>query len=306
MKKTKKKSDAAALNGVLVRRPIQRCFPIFIFPTFIAFIIGFLYPFLKGIYLSFCTFTTPRDARFIGFSNYIKAFQDASFVHAFGFTALFTIVSIVAINVFAFTIAYLLTQNIVGANLFRTVFFMPNLIGGIVLGYIWSMIFDGILRYYDTYLLAKTSYGFWGLLILMCWQQIGYMMIIYIAGLQGISEDMMEAAKIDGANKWQNLWKITIPNVMPSITICVFLTLTNSFKLFDQNLALTGGMPAAFQPDGSIINTTEMLALNIYKTFYTGANTRGMAQAKAVMFFILVAVFALAQLKATRTKEVQQ
>jgi len=306
MKKTKKKSDAAALNGVLVRRPIQRCFPIFIFPTFIAFIIGFLYPFLKGIYLSFCTFTTPRDARFIGFSNYIKAFQDASFVHAFGFTALFTIVSIVAINVFAFTIAYLLTQNIVGANLFRTVFFMPNLIGGIVLGYIWSMIFDGILRYYDTYLLAKTSYGFWGLLILMCWQQIGYMMIIYIAGLQGISEDMMEAAKIDGANKWQSLWKITIPNVMPSITICVFLTLTNSFKLFDQNLALTGGMPAAFQPDGSIINTTEMLALNIYKTFYTGANTRGMAQAKAVMFFILVAVFALAQLKATRTKEVQQ
>ncbi len=306
MKKTKKKSDAAALNGVLVRRPIQRCFPIFIFPTFIAFIIGFLYPFLKGIYLSFCTFTTPRDAQFIGFSNYIKAFQDASFVHAFGFTALFTIVSIVAINVFAFTIAYLLTQNIAGANLFRTVFFMPNLIGGIVLGYIWSMIFDGILRYYDTYLLAKTSYGFWGLLILMCWQQIGYMMIIYIAGLQGISEDMMEAAKIDGANKWQSLWKITIPNVMPSITICVFLTLTNSFKLFDQNLALTGGMPAAFQPDGSIINTTEMLALNIYKTFYTGANTRGMAQAKAVMFFILVAVFALAQLKATRTKEVQQ
>ncbi len=306
MKKTKKKSDAAALNGVLVRRPIQRCFPIFIFPTFIAFIIGFLYPFLKGIYLSFCTFTTPRDAQFIGFSNYIKAFQDASFVHAFGFTALFTIVSIVAINVFAFTIAYLLTQNIAGANLFRTVFFMPNLIGGIVLGYIWSMIFDGILRYYDTYLLAKTSYGFWGLLILMCWQQIGYMMIIYIAGLQGISEDMMEAAKIDGANKWQSLWRITIPNVMPSITICVFLTLTNSFKLFDQNLALTGGMPAAFQPDGSIINTTEMLALNIYKTFYTGANTRGMAQAKAVMFFILVAVFALAQLKATRTKEVQQ
>ncbi len=306
MKKSKKKSDAAALNSILVRRPIQRCFPIFILPTFIAFMIGFLYPFLKGIYLSFCTFTTPRDARFIGFSNYIKAFGDASFVHAFWFTALFTIVSIVAINVFAFAIAYVLTQNIAGANLFRTVFFMPNLIGGIVLGYIWSMIFDGILRYYDTYLLAKTSYGFWGLLILMCWQQIGYMMIIYIAGLQGIPEDMMEAAKIDGANKWQTLWKITIPNVMPSVTICVFLTLTNSFKLFDQNLALTGGMPAVFQTDGSIINSTEMLALNIYKTFYTGANTRGLAQAKAVMFFILVAVFALGQLKATRTKEVQQ
>ena len=306
MKKTRKKSDTVALNSVLVRRPIQRCFPIFIFPTFIAFIIGFLYPFVKGIYLSFCTFTTPRDAKFAGLTNYIKAFQDPSFVHAFWFTALFTIVSILAINILAFTVAYVLTQNILGANVFRTVFFMPNLIGGIVLGYIWSMIFDGILRYYDTYLLAKTSYGFWGLLILMRWQQVGYMMIIYIAGLQGIPEDMMEAAKIDGANKWQTLWKVTIPNVMPSITICVFLTLTNSFKLFDQNLALTNGMPAAFQPDGSIINTTEMLALNIYKTFYTGANTRGVAQAKAVMFFILVAAFALAQLKATRDKEVQQ
>ena len=306
MKKKKRKSDAVALNSILVRRPIQRCFAIFILPTFAAFLIGFLYPFLKGIYLSFCTFTTPRDARFVGFGNYAKAFTDASFVHAFWYTALFAVVSILAINIFAFAIAYILTQNIAGANLFRTVFFMPNLIGGIVLGYIWSMIFDGILRYYNTYLLAKTSYGFWGLIILMCWQQIGYMMIIYIAGLQGISEDMLEAAKIDGANKWKTLWRVTIPNVMPSITICVFLTLTNSFKLFDQNLALTGGMPAAFQPDGTVINTTEMLALNIYKTFYTGANTRGVAQAKAVMFFILVAILALAQLKATRTKEVQQ
>lgn len=306
MKKKRKNSDAVALNSTLVRKPIQRCFPVFILPTFIAFIIGFLYPFIKGIYLSLCTFTTPRDAKLVGFSNYVKALQDPSFVHSFWFTALFTIASIILINVFAFTIAYILTQNIIGANAFRTVFFMPNLIGGIVLGYIWSMIFDGILIYYDTYLLAKTSYGFWGLLILMCWQQIGYMMIIYIAGLQGIPEDMMEAAKIDGANKWQCLWRITIPNVMPSVTICVFLTLTNSFKLFDQNLALTGGMPVVFQADGSTINTTEMLALNIYKTFYTGANTRGMAQAKAVMFFILVAIFALAQLKATRTKEVQQ
>ena len=304
--KKRKNSESVALNGVLVRRPIQRCFPIFILPTFAAFVIGFLYPFIKGIYLSFCSFTTPRDASFIGFTNYAKALHDASFVHAFWYTALFTLVSIVAVNLFAFTIAYLLTQNIAGSNLFRTVFFMPNLIGGIVLGYIWSMIFDGILRYYDTFLLSKTSYGFWGLVILMCWQQIGYMMIIYIAGLQGIPEDMMEAAKIDGANKWQTLWKITIPNVMPSITICVFLTLTNSFKLFDQNLALTGGMPVAFMSDGSMVNTTEMLALNIYKTFYTGANTRGVAQAKAVMFFILVAVFALGQLRATRQKEVQQ
>ncbi len=306
MKRKKKKFDSVALNSNLVRRPIERCFPIFILPTFLAFIIGFLWPFIKGIYLSFCSFTTPGDAEFVGFSNYIKAFQDPTFIHAFWYTALFTVASILAINIFGFTVAYILTQNIAGANIFRTVFFMPNLIGGIVLGYIWSMIFDGILSYYDTYLLAETGYGFWGLLILMCWQQIGYMMIIYIAGLQGIPEDMMEAAKIDGANKWQTLWKVTIPNVMPSITICVFLTLTNSFKLFDQNLALTNGMPVVFEESGAIINTTEMLALNIYKTFYTGAATRGVAQAKAVVFFILVAILALAQLKATREKEVQQ
>ena len=306
MNKKKKNHDPAALNSLLVRRPIQRCFPIFILPTFAAFVIGFLYPFFKGIYLSFCTFTTPRDAKFIGISNYLKAFQDASFVHAFWYTALFAVATILAINIFAFTLAYFLTQNIPGANIFRTVFFMPNLIGGIVLGYIWAMIFDGILRYYNTYLLAKTIYGFWGLLILLCWQQIGYMMIIYIAGLQGIPEDMMEAAKIDGATKWQTLWRVTIPNMMPSFTICVFLTLTNSFKLFDQNMALTGGMPVAFQADGTVINTTEMLALNIYKTFYTGSATRGVAQAKAVMFFILVGTLALLQLRATREKEVQQ
>ena len=303
---SKKKPDPAALNSELVRRPIARFAPIFVLPTFLAFIIGFVYPFAKGIYLSFCSFATPRDAHFVGISNYVKAFQDETLVHAFWYTSAFTVMSILAINILAFALAYILTQEIVGANLFRTVFFMPNLIGGIVLGYIWSMIFDGILSKYGTYLLAKTEYGFWGLLILMCWQQIGYMMIIYIAGLQGVPEDMMEAAKIDGATKWQTLWKVTIPNVMPSITICIFLTLTNSFKLFDQNLALTGGMPVAFMEDGSMVNTTEMLALNIYKTFYTGANTRGIAQAKAVVFFILVAVIALVQLKATREKEVQQ
>ncbi|MBQ7359461.1 MAG: sugar ABC transporter permease [Lachnospiraceae bacterium] len=289
-----------------MRRPIQRCFPIFVLPTLICFTIGFLYPFIQGIYLSFCNFVTPRDAEFVGLENYIDAFADKTFMHAFWYTSLFTVVSILAINIFAFAIAYALTQEIKGANIFRTVFFMPNLIGGIVLGYIWSMIFDGILQAYDTFLLAKTSYGFWGLLILMCWQQIGYMMIVYIAGLQGVPEELNEAAKIDGATKWQTLWKVTIPNVMPSITICVFLTLTNSFKLFDQNLALTGGMPVQFNPDGTTINTTEMLALNIYKTFYTGSNTRGIAQAKAVIFFILVAVLGLGQLFATRKKEVQQ
>lgn len=304
--KAKKNNDGTALNSLLIRRPIKRCFPIFILPTLLAFSIGFVWPFIQGIYLSFCKFTVVNDATFVGFSNYAKAFTDASFVHAFWYTALFAVVSIITINVFAFFVAYALTQNIPGSNLYRTVFFMPNLIGGIVLGYIWSMIFDGILSKYGTFLTAKTSYGFWGLLILMCWQQIGYMMIIYIAGLQAVPEDMLEAAKIDGASKWQTLFRVTIPNVMPSITICIFLTLTNSFKLFDQNLALTDGMPINFQSDGSMVNSTEMLALNIYKTFYTSAKSRGVAQAKAVVFFILVAVLALLQLKLTREKEVQQ
>lgn len=306
MKKKKNKPSASAMNSRLISRPIRRCFSIFMLPTFIAFCIGFIWPFVQGLYLSLCKFTTTENATFIGFENYVKALQDPTFKHAFGYTTLFAIVSIIAINVLAFTVAYCLTQNIKGANVFRTVFFMPNLIGGIVLGYIWSMIFDGILSKYDTYLLAKTEYGFWGLVILMCWQQVGYMMIIYIAGLQSIPEDMMEAAKIDGANKWQTLWSITIPNVMSSVTICVFLTLTNSFKLFDQNMALTGGMPVSFEEGGVMVNTTEMLALNIYQTFYASANSRGVAQAKAVLFFILVATLALLQLRMTREKEVQQ
>ena len=304
MKKNKRPSKTA-MNSRLISRPIRRCFAVFMLPTFVAFCIGFIWPFFQGMYLSFCKFTLPQDAVFVGFENYTKALSDPGFRHAFVYTAGFSIISILAINIFAFLIAYLLTQNIAGSNIFRTVFFMPNLIGGIVLGYIWSMIFDGILKRYGTYLLAETKYGFWGLVILMCWQQIGYMMIVYIAGLQSVGEDMLEAAKIDGATKLQTLVKVIIPNVMSSITICVFLTLTNSFKLFDQNLALTEGMPVAVQADGSMINTTEMMALNIFKTFYASANSRGVAQAKAVMFFILVAVLAMAQLKFTREKEVQ-
>ena len=280
---------------------------LFLGPVTAAFIIGFVWPFIQGIYLSFCKFRLISDAKFVGFENYAKALGDSSFVHSFWYTALFAIVSLVLINVFAFAVAYALTQGIKGSNLFRTVFFMPNLIGGIVLGYIWSMIFDGILSRFGTSILLETRYGFWGLMILMLWQQIGYMMIIYIAGLQAVPEDMLEAARIDGASKWQTLFKVTIPNVMPSITICTFLCLTNGFKLFDQNLALTGGLPFIIQPDGSSIKTTEMLALNISNTFYGSNSTSpGVAQAKAVLFFILVAGLGLAQLSSTRRREVQQ
>ena len=225
----------------------------------------------------------------------------------FWYTALFAVTSLVIINVLAFIVAYILTQSIRGSNLFRTVFFMPNLIGGIVLGYIWSMIFDGILSRWSTSILMDSKFGFWGLIILMCWQQVGYMMIIYIAGLQNVPGEMLEAARIDGATRMETLFKVTIPNVMPSITICVFLSLTNGFKLFDQNLALTAGQPFIIQPDGTTIRTTEMLALNIFNTFNgTGSASQGIAQAKAVIFFILVAGMGLAQLAYTRNKEVQQ
>ena len=302
----KRQHDSAAVNSDMIRRPIQRWSPLFLLPVVAAFAIGFVWPFLHGLFLSFCNFKTTSNWKWVGLENYVKAFSDESFMYSFGFTALFAVVSLVLINVFAFAVAYALTQKIKGANIFRTVFFMPNLIDGIVLGYIWSMIFDGFLSYYQTSILMDKTWGFWGLIILTCWQQIGYMMIIYIAGLQAVPEDMLEAAKIDGASGWQTLFKVTIPNLMPSITICTFLSLTNGFILFDQNLALTGGYPYIINPDGTAVHTTEMLALNIYNTFYVGANSRGVAQAKAVLFFILVATLAIAQLSATRKKEVQQ
>ena len=278
-------------------KAIKRYWPIFVLPTFLAFILGFIAPFIMGIYLSFCKFTTVTDAKFIGFSNYLKIFTDPSFVHALWYTALFTVVSVILINVLAFTVALLLTKGFKGTNIFRTVFFMPNLIGGIILGYIWQLLLNGILLYFNRTLTYSSTSGFWGLIVLMCWQQIGYMMIIYIAGIQNISGDLIEAAKIDGANARQILRNVTIPMVMPSITICTFLTLTNSFKLFDQNLALTNGEPSKM---------SEMLALNIYNTFYGRTGWEGVGQAKAVVFFILVAIIALAQNKITRRKEVQQ
>ncbi len=278
-------------------KAIKRYWPIFLLPTMAAFLIGFIVPFIEGIYLSFCDFTTIKDATFVGFSNYMAAFKDTTFVDAFKFTTLFAIVVLVLINVLAFLVALALTQKMKGTNIFRTVFFMPNLIGGIVLGYVWQLIFDAIFQHFNTALKLNAVFGFWGLVILVCWQQIGYMMIVYIAGLQAIPEDIQEAAMIDGATRVQRLFKITIPNMMPSITICTFLTITNAFKLFDQNLALTGGEP---------LHKTEMLALNIYDTFYGRVGYEGVGQAKAVIFFLLVVVIGLLQLKFTKDKEVQQ
>ncbi len=280
-----------------MEKAIKRYFPIFLLPTLAAFMIGFIVPFLMGIWLSFCDFTTVTDATFSGLSNYVKALEDTVFRHAFWYTALFAVVSLVVINIIALAIALALTQKLRGTNIFRTVFFMPNLIGGIVLGYIWQLIFNGILAAYSTALNLNEWYGFAGLVILVSWQQIGYMMIIYIAGLQSIPGDVMEAAAIDGASGFQRLFKVTIPMMMPSITICTFLSVVNGFKLFDQNLSLTAGEPSKM---------SEMLALNIYNTFYGRAGWEGVGQAKAVIFFALVIIIGMFQLRATRSKEVQQ
>ena len=300
MKRINIPRDPAAHNSRLIRRPIQRMVWLFLLPTFAAFCIGFLYPFFKGAFLSFCKFKLTSQWTWVGFSNYIKAFSDSSFLHAFWYTALFAFVSVLFINVLAFAVAYFLTKGIKGSNLFRTVFFMPNLIGGIVLGYIWQILINCLLSNIGADLIALNSAaGFWGLIVLTLWQQVGYMMIIYIAGLQSIPSDYIEAAKVDGATAWQTFWKVKIPNLMPTITICLFLSITNGFKLFDQNLALTGGAPA---------HSTEMLALNIYNTFYSRAGIawQGIGQAKAVIFCILVVAISMIQLKATRSKEVQQ
>ena len=283
-----------------MEKALKKYSPIFVLPTLLAFTIGFISPFFEGLYLSFCQFTTVKNAKWVGISNYQRVFTDQSFLHSFGFTVKYAVVAIILINVIALCFALLLTRNIKGTNIFRTVFFMPNLIGGIVLGYIWQILINCVLSLVGQPLLALNSQaGYWGIIILTAWQQIGYMMIIYIAGLQNVPDDLIEAAQIDGATQWETFWQVKLPMIMSSITVCVFLTLTNSFKLFDQNLALTGGEPN---------HLTEMLALNIYQTFYAraGLQWKGLGQAKAVLFCLLVVVISFLQLRATRSKEVQQ
>lgn len=276
---------------------LKKWFPIFVLPTLAAFTIVFAVPFILGLGLSFTEFTTVLDAKWVAFANYVKAFSNRDFLNALWFTVKFTVVSVITINVISFGLAALLTKGFKGTNIFRTVFFMPNLIGGIVLGYIWQLIINGILQNIGVTITYDAKYGFWGLVLMMNWQLIGYMMIIYIAGIQNIPSDLQDASKVDGANRCQTLRHVTLPLVMPSITICFFLTITNSFKLFDQNLALTAGAPS---------KQTAMLALDIYNTFYGKIGWEGVGQAKAVIFFIIVAAISFAQLIYTRNKEVEQ
>ena len=279
-----------------MKNNLKKYYGIFALPTTLAFAVVFLIPFILGIYLSFCEFTTVSDSTFTGIENYIRAFADSNFRNALWFTVKFTVVSVVSVNLIAFSLALLLTSKIRGRNFFRTVFFMPNLIGGIVLGYIWQLIINGVLASLGVTITYDPSYGFWGLVVLMNWQMIGYMMIIYIAGIGNIPKDLIDAAKVDGAGAMGILRHVIIPMVMPSVTICLFLTITNAFKLFDANLALTDGAPS---------RQTAMLALDIYKTFYGAVGSQGTGQAKAVVFFLLLAVISLIQLRFTRKREVE-
>lgn len=279
----------------MIRKYVGKYFPVFLLPTVIAFAIAFIAPFIIGMYLSFCEFTTVTNARFVGVENYVRVFESGGgFLDALWFTVKFTVVAVLSVNILAFLLALILTRPMKGTNAFRTGFFMPNLIGGIVLGYIWQIIINGVLGYMGVDITYAAKYGFWGLVILTNWQQIGYMMIIYIAGIQNVPHDLLEAADIDGATYPQKLRFIILPMVKSAVTICTFLTLTNSFKLFDQNLALTGGAPG---------NETTMLALDIYKTFYNRVGYEGIGQAKAVVFFVIVALIALVQQYLTRSKE---
>lgn len=280
-----------------MQKALKKYFALFALPGLLAFAIAFVVPFIMGIVLSFTQFTTVTNATWVGLQNYVRAFQAPDFLNSLWFTVKFVITSVLTINMLSFALSLLLTRSIPGTNSFRTIFFLPNLIGGIVLGYIWQLILNGVLQPYGVTLTSNPTYGFWGLVILMNWQMIGYMMVIYIAGIQNIPRELLEAAEVDGAGKWQTLTNVIIPSIMPSVTICLFLTITNGFKLFDQNLALTAGAPS---------RQTEMLALNIYNTFYGRVGWAGVGQAKAVLFFILVAAIAFIQLQVTRKREVEQ
>ena len=288
----------------------KRWFALFTAPLFAVFIIVVIAPFLSGLYYSFVSWNgLPKNPmKFVGVENYVKVFNDARFMASLGRTTLFTLITMVSVNVLGLGFALIVTTKLRFRNVGRVMIFMPYLIGGLLLGYIWQFILGDCLSTLGQmtgrtdlffYWLSNRQFAFVGLVVVATWQMAGYMMIIYIAGLQNVPGDLLEAAAIDGATGAQALFRVKLPMVMPSITICTFLTLTNSFKLFDQNLSLTGGEPA---------KASQMLALNIYDTFYqrSGAQWKGIGQAKAVVFFLLVIVIALIQLYFTRRKEVQQ
>lgn len=276
---------------------------LFLMPVLVALVLVVIAPLLLGIYYSFTDWNGIQVKGFVGFDNYTALFQDERFLDSLWFTTKFSIVSVVLINVIGLSLALLVTAKLKTNKALRTIFFMPNLIGGLILGFIWQFIFtkafDGFgalfgIESLQGWLSTSTT-GFWGLVILMSWQMAGYIMVIYIAYLEGVSKELIEAAEIDGANAFQRFRYVVFPLVAPAFTVSMFLTLSNTFKLYDQNLSLTGGGP---------YDSTQMVAMEIFKTAFNRYDM-SYAQAKAVIFFIIVAVIALAQVYINKKREVE-
>lgn len=281
-------------------------YALFTVPLLFVFTTVVIVPFVIGIGYSFISWNgIPANPKvFVGFDNYVRLFQDERFLASAWHTLQFTILALVSVNVLGLLLSLLVTAKLRTSNAARTLFFMPNLIGGLILGYIWQFIFadafkmigqaTGMESLFFNWLLDP-KFALYALVVVFTWQMAGYTMIIYIAGIQGIPEDLVEAAKVDGANLWQRLTRIVFPLLMPAFTICLFLTLSGAFKIFDVNLSLTRGGPS---------NATEMFAMNIYNEIF-GYGRYGLGQAKAIVFFLIVAALTLTQVVITKRKEVQ-
>ncbi|WP_082233280.1 carbohydrate ABC transporter permease [Halobacillus massiliensis] len=278
-------------------------FWIFMAPVILGLGIVVVIPFIYGFIYSFTDWNGLRVNNFLGLQNYISLFQEREFLNAVWFTTKFAVVAVILLNIFGLALALIVTRNIKSNNLLRTIFFMPNLIGGLILGFIWQFIFISVfgdvadltgIEGFNGWL-STANTGFWGIVILTCWQMAGYIMIIYIAYLENIPKDLIEAAKIDGASSFQRFKNITFPLVAPAFTISMFLTLSMSFKIYDQNLSLTNGGPA---------NQTQMVAMDIVNTAFSD-NDMAFAQAKAVIFFLIVSVVALTQVYYNKKREVE-
>ena len=286
---------------------------LFLLPTLIAFLMVIIIPFIFGIYYSFTDWQgTGAVSRVVGFENYKAIFQEPGFLHSFLVTLLFTVLNIITVNVVAFVISLLVTSEIRGRNIYRAGFFVPNLIGGIVLGLVWQFIFSNILPSIgqslglptlSKSLISNKDTVMITLVTVNTWQYAGYIMLIYVAAIQGISKSVMEAAEVDGARYWTRVRKIQIPLMANAFTISLFLTLTNSFKMYDVNVALTNGGPVSIfmmKP----VQASELLALNIYNTAFK-YNNMAQGQAKAVIFFVVLTIFSVIQVTWNKSKEVE-
>ncbi len=279
---------------------------IFLFPLLFTFAVTVIIPLILGIFYSFTDWTGIQFTKFVGLENYISMFKDPQFIWSILMTFVFVVVNMILVNLVAFLLALLCTSGLKGDGFFRAAYFLPNLIGGIVLGYIWQFIFNNVLiNLTKTSMLVQTRPAMLAIVIVYIWQYAGYIMLIYITGLTQVPKDVLEAAQIDGANATQTLFQVKIPMIASTFTICTFLTLTSAFKQFDVNLALTGGTGSVPNFMGKYLSQgTQMLALNIYNTAVS-KNNYALGQAKAVLFFIILACVSLIQVRISNSKEVE-